>query len=118
VGFRYPCTTFILNTQSFDNEQVKNKPVNTFRVDFEGKTLRKCPNFLFIPTRIFFGGISIDPELSKRAFKITHTDAYTNLKPQERLKFIEEIERVNKFEDLPDRCKNIIISGEREIQGY
>ena len=64
------------------------------------------------------GGITIDPELSKRAFKITHTDAYSNLKQEDRLKFIHEVERVKNFEELPDKCKDILKSGEREIQGY
>lgn len=64
------------------------------------------------------GGIGIDPELSKRAFKITHTDAYTNMKQQDRLKFIHEVEKVRNYDELPERCKEVIKAGEREIQGY
>jgi hypothetical protein len=64
------------------------------------------------------GGNIINPELSKRAFKITRTDAYINLKPEDRLKFIHEVERVNKYEDLPDKCKDILKAGEREMEGY
>jgi len=56
--------------------------------------------------------------LSKRAFKITRTDAYVNLSPDDRLKFIREVERVNRFEELPDKCKDILKAGEREIEGY
>ena len=76
------------------------------------------PTFLFSPGDLTCGGITIDPELSKRAFKITHTDAYTNMKQQDRLKFIHEVERVNSYEDLPDKCKEVLKAGEREIQGY
>jgi hypothetical protein len=60
----------------------------------------------------------MDPELSKRAFRITHTDAYINLKPSDRLKFINEVEKVGRFDELPDRCKDILKAGEREIEGY
>ena len=60
----------------------------------------------------------MDPELSKRAFRITRTDAYINLKPQDRLKFIDEVERVNRFDELPERCKDILKAGEREMEGY
>ncbi|HUL62258.1 MAG TPA: hypothetical protein VLT35_04280 [Methanocella sp.] len=60
----------------------------------------------------------MDPELSKRAFRITHTDAYINLKPQDRLKFIHEVERVSRFDELPERCKDILKAGEREMEGY
>jgi hypothetical protein len=56
--------------------------------------------------------------LSKRAFKITRTDAYINLKSEDRLKFIHEVERVNRFEELPDKCKDILKAGEREMEGY
>ncbi|HEY3273616.1 MAG TPA: hypothetical protein VGJ92_07645 [Methanocella sp.] len=60
----------------------------------------------------------MDPELSKRAFRITHTDAYVNLKPEDRRKFINEVERVSRFEELPDKCKDIFKAGEREMEGY
>lgn len=63
-------------------------------------------------------GIRIDPELSKRAYKITRTDAYVNMKPQDRLKFIHVVESVNSYDELPEKCKDIIRSGEREMQGY
>lgn len=60
----------------------------------------------------------MDPELSKRAFKITRTDAYTNMKEEDRLKFIHEVEKVRSFEELPEKCKEVLKAGEREIQGY
>jgi hypothetical protein len=60
----------------------------------------------------------MDPELSKRAFRITRTDAYICLKPRDRLKFINEVEKVNRFEELPEKCKDILKAGEREIEGY
>ena len=60
----------------------------------------------------------MDPELSKRASRITRTDAYTNLKPQDRLKFINEVEKVSRFEELPDKCKDVLKAGEREMEGY
>jgi hypothetical protein len=60
----------------------------------------------------------MNSELSKRAFRITRTDTYTNLKPEQRLKFIHEVERVRDFDELPDKCKDVLKAGEREIQGY
>ncbi len=60
----------------------------------------------------------MNPELSKRAFRITRTDAYINLKPEDRLRFIREVERVGRFEELPDKCKDILKAGEREMEGY
>jgi hypothetical protein len=60
----------------------------------------------------------MDPELSKRAFRITRTDAYINLKPPDRLKFINEVEKGGRFDELPDRCKDILKAGERGIEGY
>ncbi len=70
------------------------------------------------PGRVNGGGIAINPELSKRAFKITRTDAYINLSPEGRLRFIREVERVNRFEELPDKCKDVLKAGEREMEGY
>lgn len=64
------------------------------------------------------GGIAIDPELSKRAFRITRTEAYIKLKPEDRLRFIREVEQANRFEDLPEKCKDILKAGEREMEGY
>ncbi len=64
------------------------------------------------------GGIVINPELSSRAFRIASTDAYINLSPENRLRFIREVERVNRFDELPEKCKDVLIAGEREMQGY
>lgn len=60
----------------------------------------------------------MNPELSRRAFRIVNTDAYTNLSPQGRLRFIHEVERVDRFEELPEKCKDVLVAGEREMQGY
>ncbi|OPY28506.1 MAG: hypothetical protein A4E28_01503 [Methanocella sp. PtaU1.Bin125] len=68
--------------------------------------------------RYHAGGIAINPELSRRALKITRTDAYVNLSPEDRQRFIREIESVNRFEELPDKCKDILKAGEREMEGY
>lgn len=63
-------------------------------------------------------GYSMNPELSRRAFRITHTDVYTNMNQEDRLKFIRTVESVNSYEELPDRYKEVIRAGERETQGY
>lgn len=60
----------------------------------------------------------MDPELRRRAYMITRTDAYTNMRQEDRLKFVREVERVNSYEELPEKYKDIIKAGEREIQGY
>jgi hypothetical protein len=60
----------------------------------------------------------MDPELSRRAYRITRTDAYTNMRQEDRLGFIREVERVKSYEELPETYKDIIKAGEREMQGY
>ena len=59
-----------------------------------------------------------NPALSTRAFKIVNTDAYLNLSPENRLRFIREVERVDRFEELPEKCKDVLKAGEREMEGY
>ncbi len=40
------------------------------------------------------------------------------MKQEDRLKFIHEVENVNSYEELPEKCKEVLKAGEREIQGY
>lgn len=40
------------------------------------------------------------------------------MKEEDRLKFIHEVEKVRSFEELPEKCKEVLKAGEREIQGY
>jgi len=28
------------------------------------------------------------------------------------------VERVNRFDELPEKCKDVLVAGEREMQGY
>lgn len=60
----------------------------------------------------------MNPELSRRADRVRGTDVYANLSASDRLKFAEAIHQVLDFDQLPKKCKDIIISGERELQGY
>ncbi|MCD1295152.1 hypothetical protein CUJ83_09095 [Methanocella sp. CWC-04] len=57
-------------------------------------------------------------KLDKRVKRISRTDAFLNLSKVERQKFENAVEHAESLEQLPDRFRNIILSGERELQGY
>lgn len=57
-------------------------------------------------------------KLYRRARRITHTDAFVNLNPNERNEFLDRARNSRSEDDLPNKCKEILSAGEREIQGY
>lgn len=57
-------------------------------------------------------------KLYRRARRITHTDAFVNLNSQERNEFLERARSSRNEEDLPEKCREILTAGERELQGY
>lgn len=57
-------------------------------------------------------------KLYRRAKRISHTDAFVNLNHNERDKFLDLARNSRSEEELPEKCKEILSAGERELQGY